>query len=335
MTFFSRPDLSDIQFKQLIESELHLSGVTYFVKPGGIEIAIDSSGNTVPIIATGATSGDVLTYIDGKIKLSPSGGASDVLFDSCRPTSRVGVPNIDVGGETVKEFLEGYFFPSVVPTSSLSASLSSREFGDGDVGTLSFTITRQTNPLNAASVDTTGDGTLNQSIISSEVAGSCSGSYPYTFPSSCPSPPIGTSQTSVGYGLCASTTASEVTCSSTNLTWRNRRFYFLNSTLYSASDESTLQTIARGLTGSQAALATSKSANLSLTFNNQFFYYMYPKSFGTPTFAVNGLPNNAWGNSATGTLFEVTYINNNGYSNEYYVARSDNRITGSFTIAIS
>jgi len=51
MSFFSRPDLSDLQFKQLETSELHLSGTTYFMKPGGIQVA-DESGNTIPIIAT-------------------------------------------------------------------------------------------------------------------------------------------------------------------------------------------------------------------------------------------------------------------------------------------
>lgn len=333
--FFSRPDLSDIQFKQLDNSELHLSGFTHITKPGGLLIA-DGSGNTIPIVATGATSGHVLTYLDGQIKLAPGGAASDILFDSNRSTTRSGIPNVNIGGGTVNEFLEGYFFPAVPPTSSLSATNNAREFGDSATGTLSYSIVRNTNPLNASSLDSTGDGVCNKVIISSEVPGSCSGSFTYTFPSNCalPSGP-GASQASVGYGMCSSTINSEVTTASANVSWKNRKYYFTNNTLYNTTDQSTLQTIAQGLSGSQASLATSRNANLTLTFNNEFFYYMYPKSFGEASYAVNGLPNNAWGSTSIGTLFEVSYTNNFGYTNNYYVARSDNRITGTFTIAIT
>ena len=149
MAFYSRPDLSDLQFKQIPESELHLSGTTYFMKPGGIEVATDSSGTTAPIIATGASSGHVLTYLNGEIKLAPAGAASDILFDSCRPTTRSGVPVVTVSGCTVNQFLEGYFFPAVGPSSSLSIASggASREFGDCSIGNLCYQGIRETNQI--------------------------------------------------------------------------------------------------------------------------------------------------------------------------------------------
>ena len=62
---------------------------------------------------------------------------------------------------------------------------------------------------------------------------------------------------------------------------------------------------------------------------------MYPSSFGTPNFTVNGQPNNGWGNAGAGTLYKFDYTNTYGYKNQYYVARSDNRISGTYNIVIS
>jgi hypothetical protein len=71
------------------------------------------------------------------------------------------------------------------------------------------------------------------------------------------------------------------------------------------------------------------------SFSNQFFYYIYPTSFGQPTFTVGGFANNGWGNPATGTLFKIDYTNGNGYTNQYYVARSDNQLNTTVTIEIT
>ena len=335
MPFFSRPDLSDIQFKQLPDSSLHLSGTTYFVKSDGLQLA-DGTGGTIPVIATGATSGHVLTYINGTITLMPGGASGDPQFDSNRTTTRSGIPNVNVGGNTVKEFLEGYFFPAVPPSSSISASNSNREFGDDSSGTLTYTVTRHTYEINSVSVDTTGDGLYDQTPVTAPISGNYNGSHSYTWPSSIyPNPSTYVDEMVSTYEIMAQTTGSETTTSNVNVRWRNRVFYFLDNTLFDNTDQSTLESIANGLNGNQAELSTSKNRSLVLTFNNEFFYYMYPKSFGTPSFTVNGLPNNAWGNSSTGSLFEITYVNRKGYSNTYYVARSDNRITGDYTIQIT
>jgi len=338
MPFFSRPDLSDIQFKQLPDSELHLSGITYFMKSDGLQLA-DGSGNTIPIIATGATSGHVLTYINdggtGKITLLPGGAGGDPLFDSHRSTTRVGIPDVTINGDTVKEFLEGYFFPAVAPTSSISAGSSNREFGDNSSDNLSVSVVRQTYEINNVGVDTTGDGSYNETPVTTPITGNYTGSFTYTYPPELAAPSVPVASTSISYKVMGQTTANETTTSSTTVRWRNRVFYFVDTTLYSATDQTTLEGIANGLNGSQAELATSRNRALVLTFNNEFFYYMYPKIFGEPSFAVNGLPNNAWGNPSTGSLFEITYVNREGYSSTYYIARSDNRITGDYTIQIT
>lgn len=337
--FFSRPNLEDLQFKQTPGSVLSLSGMTRIRTWSGLTLS-DGAGGDILINASGAstasTQGYVLTYIDGSITLQPGGGSGSTIFDTHRSTTRSGIPNICVGGAcTINNFLEGYFFPAVPPSISLSASNSSRQFGDSAPGTLSYTLTRETYQIDNAALDDDGDGTCDFTIAPPIITTSCSDSTQYTFPGNCASPPTGTSQTTETYGMCATSSNSEVVTDSANVTWRNKRYYFKNTTLYTSANAGTIQTIANGLSGGQAVLTTSKSANITSTFNNEFFYYMYPSSFGTPSFTVNGLPNNAWGNSGTGTLFKINFTNSDGYLNQYYVARSDSRITGSFTIGVS
>jgi hypothetical protein len=340
MPFFSRPNLEDLQFKQTPGSTLSLSGLTRIRTWTGLTIS-DGLGGDILVTASGATTattqGHVLTYMDGVISLRPSSASGGTtIFDTHRETTRSGVPNVCVGGDcTTNNFLEGYFFPAVPPSASIGLTNNSREFGDNATGTLSYSAIRNTYQICTVGVDTTGDGGYNQTPVLTPISGDCSGCYTYTFPGACPIPPTGTSQTTESYSMCVVSTDSEVVTDGASISWKNKRYYFLNNILYTVSDASTIETIAQGLSGAQAVLTTSKAATFNLTFNNEFFYYMYPKSFGTPSFIVNGLPNNAWGNSGTGTLFKIDYTNNSGYLDQYYVARSDSRITGSFSIVIS
>jgi hypothetical protein len=47
---------------------------------------------------------------------------NDSNFDSKRATKRAGIPSVTVGGETVNEFLEGYFFPFVPATIAIGGN---------------------------------------------------------------------------------------------------------------------------------------------------------------------------------------------------------------------
>lgn len=335
MPFFSRPNLDDLQFKQTPTSVLSLSGQTRIRTWSGLTLS-DGAGGDILVTASGASSatteGYVLTYLNGCISLQPSSASGGTFtFDTDRATTRSGIPSVNVGGAcTVNNFLEGYFFPAVGPSSSMSIASggASREFGDSAVGSVCYKAERETYQICLVAVDDDANGSYNNIIVSSCIAGDCCGTVPYTYPGTCPIPPTGTSQTSVSYGVCVESECAEVSTSSASITWRNKRFTLKSGTLYTDG------TISAALSGGE--LSTSKSKTLSNeVFNNEFFYYVYPSSFGTPNFTVNGLPNNAWGNAGTGTLFKISYTNVNGYANEYYVARSDSRITGTYNISIS
>lgn len=337
MPFFSRPNLDDLQFKQTPNTVLSLSGQTRIRTWSGLTLS-DGAGGDILVTASGASSatteGYVLTYLNGSISLQPSSASGGTFtFDTDRATTRSGIPSVNVGGAcTVNNFLEGYFFPAVGPSSSLSIASggASREFGDSAVGNLCYRAERETNQICFVAVDDDADGSFDNIIVSGPIAGDCCGTVSYTYPGTCPIPPTGTSQTSVSYSVCVESTAvpTEVSTSSANITWRNKRFTLKSSTLYTDG------TISAALSGGELSTSIGKTLS-NQVFNNEFFYYVYPSSFGTPNFTVNGLPNNAWGNAGTGTLFKISYTNAQSYVNEYYVARSDSRITGTYNIVIS
>jgi len=334
MTFFTRPDFSDIMMKQLPDSSISLSGTTDFVgvlKSKGVEI--DGS-------ITGATSGNVLTYIDGKIKLAPSEAGIGAIYQNANsvlnPFGDV-TGTFFVSGKTFQETAAAMFYPSIPPdaTISLQTGLNSRLFGDNTTGNLEWIATRNTNPIGLIEVDG-GTGYTNITVIDGNTQ---TGSTTYIVDSGDTNPVTGTSSTNQSYSLRVTSTGgtvNEVTTSNTVVTWRNKRYWFNDSTAYTSGDTASISIILTGSSSNEFATSLAKTFS-PIAFSNEYFYYVYPKHFGVPSFTVNGLPNNAWGNSTASppTLFEITFINEFSYAETFYVARSDNKLNATFNIVAS
>lgn len=122
MPFFARPDLSDEQFKQLVGSQLSLSGQTRIVTTSGLTLT-DGSGGYIPIIATGATPYSVLTYVGGEITLKQmSGGSGGGYYSGLTPTTRtVGGLNAGspIGGQSISSILQSILVPTLSATTTL------------------------------------------------------------------------------------------------------------------------------------------------------------------------------------------------------------------------
>jgi hypothetical protein len=333
MPFFSRPVLDNLQFKQLLDSTLTLSGQTQIATISGFSI---SDGSIyIPIIVTGATAGDVLTYngTTCQIILQPGGGSSGVYSGASPTTCTVGglLSGSSIAGCTISCIIESIVVPDIPPSSSLSVATGgiARQFGDCSVGDLCYCGIKHTNPLNALCLITNGTGIIN-CIINPALGNTCTGIEAYTYPFICAAPSSACTQTSVNFSLDVVSCTSETSSTSASITWQNKRFSLVNSAHYY---NSAINTVLLGTTGE---LSISRIiTGCTMIFNNQFFYYAYPKAFGLPAFCVNGVTNTAWGNPNTCTLFTVTFVNTDGYSNLYYVSRSDNRITGTYNIKVS
>ena len=119
MTFFARPNLDDVQFKQLSGSTLTLSGETKIAEPKGLKLT-DGSGGFVPLIATGGTEFDVFTYRSGCMVLQPmSGGTGSGVYSGASPTT-CSVGGLSAGtsiyGCSISKILEEILVPTVYPT---------------------------------------------------------------------------------------------------------------------------------------------------------------------------------------------------------------------------
>lgn len=350
MPFFARPNLDDVQFKQLSGTTLTLSGQTRIVTWSGFTITDGYGGNVIVTArgATGSTSdGNVLTYRGGIISLEGSSTSGESRYYCASPTTcTVGglLAGSTISGCTIAGILESILVPSIPLSTSLSVvnyysggstSASIRQFGDISYGCLGWCVCKKTNPISGIVISTNGTGAYDTTLLSgSTINISTGGTIGYSFNISTFATPVtGTSATTAYYCLSAVSTTNEISSTSASIIWRNKSYCFANNLGYYCANLP-----ADGILNAavnQSFISTCLAFNTTYTFNNEFFYYAYPKTLGTPLFTVNGFPNNAWGNIITGTLFTKTFVNSNGYCNEYYIARSDSRITGTYCIIAS
>jgi hypothetical protein len=310
--FFTRPNLSDIQFRQLTGDTLNLSGTTNFsgiLKSKGVEIDATFSGIT----------GSVLTYIDGKIRLAPQNGLNgDINFDSNRITTRQGIPSVNVGGTTVKDFLEGYFFPSIPPIALISGG-GTRLFGNNSNLTLNWSVTRKTLPITSI--------TVNGILVPS---GFFSALPIDGFLVSATTATINTPNVNQSYTINVNTSEENIN-SSTSINFSHKRYYFQNNQdLISFSDINTSNVINTYSTLSNSEFSNSISkSTFSLNFVNQFFYYVHRASLGNATFTINGLANNDFSTK------DFSFTNEFGFIETFRIYKSNNPYNGTINIAIS
>ena len=116
MPFFSRPELSNEQFKQSLGSVLALSGQTQIATISGLTIMGDS-GN-IPIYVTGGTDFKVMTYLNDKIVLRDSTGGGSGIYSGASPTTcTIGglVAGTNIYGSSISDILEEILVPTLYP----------------------------------------------------------------------------------------------------------------------------------------------------------------------------------------------------------------------------
>lgn len=306
--FFTRPDLSDTQVKQMTGSTLTMSGSTNFIgklKSKGIEI--DAT------ISSGVTTGSTLTYIGGgKIMLSTGSGQSS--FNSQRTTTRSGIPAVNVNGTTVNQFLEGYFFPSVPPGAALSGG-ATRYFGDNSTVNLSYTATRNTMPITSIKLDGVSITITNGGNTQSGITGKT----------------LTTNNTNQTFNLAVQDSNLATTNASTSVVFSHKRyFYGDNVNLIGQTDSAITSNVNLHDVGGQSEFASSRvKGTFSITLATQFFYYVIPASFGTPQFTINGLLNTDFSSQV------FNFTNPLGYVASFVVYRTNNLLNGTFNISVA
>lgn len=137
MTFFSRPELSNVQFKQLTGSTLTLSGLTQIATVSGLTLT-DGAGGYIPIIATDAINNYVLTYdgVDNVIKLkesTASGGTGTYPYSGLTTCTVGGLSaSTSIYNCKVVDILEEILVPTKYPNLT-NPSISSFSISPSDI----------------------------------------------------------------------------------------------------------------------------------------------------------------------------------------------------------
>jgi hypothetical protein len=116
--------------------------------------------------------------------------------------------------------------------------------------------------------------------------------------------------------------ASNTATSDITLTFVNNVYYAVNT---SASASANIGNIVTNAVPSNTRVRT-------FTVNagtNEYIYYSYPSRLGTATFTVGGFE------GGFSLISTQTHINSLGFSESYYVYRSDNKSLGSTTVVVS
>ena len=124
MAFFSRPILDNIQFKQLPDSILNLSGQTRIVDISGLTLA-NGSGSNIIITARNPVVGNIMTFDGTEIRLMPpnpsgSTGNSGNYFGNSPTTCTVGglSGGTAIYGRTIENILQSILVPLLNPSIS-------------------------------------------------------------------------------------------------------------------------------------------------------------------------------------------------------------------------
>ena len=102
----------------------------------------------------------------------------------------------------------------------------------------------------------------------------------------------------------------------------NKIYYGQNSkTSITGSDFSGLTS---SLNNGNKTLSTT-----AITFSGTYFYYCYPKRLGNVSITANGLP------FAVNAAQTISFTNPSGYTEDYYVIRSQQLLTGKINVAVA
>lgn len=113
----------------------------------------------------------------------------------------------------------------------------------------------------------------------------------------------------------------------TTTTTRNTTITFLNSNYYGVSANTSLTS--GQVNALSNALASGRTQTRTITATSQYIYIAYPAAYGAATFTVNGLTNNDW------TLSTQSHTNASGAMVSYNVYRTNNLLTGTYTIEVN
>lgn len=257
---------------------------------------------------------------------SQSASAS-VLYTNSTPTPlTIGgiVAGSTFNSKTMQQMWDQLLYPYIGPSSTLSPNIT-KELGDNSSITLSYSVTKNSNPL--TSVIISGSNGYNFVVPGLPSSTSVSGNIGTNA-----TPNTNTTFTVTG------TDGTTTTTSSITFAWLNAIYWGKTPTFTvpSMTIVGTQPAWADGAgvsSGKQLASSRAKSYN-GINGAGQYLVFAWPSTFGTPTFTINGLLNTAFTKIGSG----ISHTNMYGYTNpagyDIWISNTaQNSPIGSFVIS--
>lgn len=136
-------------------------------------------------------------------------------------------------------------------------------------------------------------------------------------------PPADRILSKTGLSLTANTTYQLTADDGTTTVNKSASIAFQQKRYWGVNSNTSLATSADVLALSGSEFSTTRVQSKTFNPSNQYIYFAFPATFGTPSFKVNGLANNAWIKST------ISFTNASGFTEVYDVYRSQYSQTGS------
>lgn len=203
-----------------------------------------------------------------------AGDGSDIDFNGNRAITRAtpGMEGVTPGGNNLKAFLENVFYPAVAPVASLSVDRPTREIGENPDYTLTWSVTKKTNPITGITVDGTAI-----TVTGNSQSGTQSGTFPATTGTF-------TKTMSVTDGTLTGNASAQVK-------YLNRMFW--GTTAKDGVTDLITDADILALAGSELRENRVKSFT-NFGGESKWIILVIPAPFGAASFKVNGLANTAF-----------------------------------------
>lgn len=208
----------------------------------------------------------------------------------------IGLEGVTPGGDNLATVLENVLYPAVAPSAAISINNPIREIGESTAYTLNWSVTKNTNPITAITVD----GMAVTGITGNSQASTKSGN-------------VATSSGSYSFGITVTDGALSSTATAT-IQYLMRMFWGTINKNSGISDADIL-----ALAGSELRSNKTKSFT-NFGGGGLYLIFAFPTGWGNPAFTVNGLTNTAF----TKVRSNSAFVNVQGATVQMDVWVSDN-----------
>lgn len=227
--------------------------------------------------------------------------ATSMNYNGNRPVTRVGIPNVTVGGTTLDKFIENYFFPTTYPRMTIPAD-TSVEYSDTLTSVTSIFAVTATRPAWCSPIiSITQTQAYNDSTASNPTSFTLDSpfdtAHTQTIHASITFIPYYTNKLTpkffMKFKICSSDKCSGYYKRTYNLEWRYYWGAFASAVPPTDGSFSISDTQIKAL--SSSTLTNTRVRNFNgINGGGNYLVFAFPSSWGTPTFYINGLTNTSY-----------------------------------------